>query len=171
MAVHIKPCHGCSFRDGCDLVSGFRSSVRSVPGLRSATFNCPRLETELRPGRRVLVCVVVGIDEDSFDSIYDTVKATITSHKDGRVALTIDAGQLDDYVQSESVGNKQLLRFRKAKHMRIIEQFLDEPDAKISDCGNIIINGRCDMSVDAGDCCMEMADGLAAFFAHHHTAG
>lgn len=164
MSGYIKPCHGCTFRKECKLGEEYRSAIKGIKGLRSASFNCPRLAEELRPGRRIKVECTVGLipdervygyQDDYMVALDGVVTATITSSKGAKFSWTIDPGELSMEDQGDLAPDDaqklNIRRFRRPKHMRVIREFLDEPDSPISKCGNVIRDGACDLS--QGHCC------------------
>jgi hypothetical protein len=156
MAVRINPCHGCIIREGCELRAAWREKLSGL-GLRSARFNCPKLASEVRVGRRITVLAPVS-DYDT--SEYGTsasrqeVKATITAvNKNHDFACVVDPGQLteDDIYDEHSDVDK--IRFWKFRKPTRIHKLLDEPDVKICENGNIRRNGVCDYRKDKQNQC------------------
>lgn len=168
MGVYIKPCHGCPIGRNalCEQREAFRAAACNVPLLRSASFKCPIIDSEVRPGRRVVVSdVVVGMREcgryePDYEAVRRSVPATITAAGGGSFACVIDKGEIsqdpDDH--ADGVRDVAALRFRKRMPIRRIERFLDEPDAEICDFGNVVRGGRCERSDKHSVCCREAGD-------------
>lgn len=153
--MRIKPCHGCPFREGCELRDEFRARARGV-GASSITFRCGRLADLLRPGSRVVITAPVigttyGYDEKEHEVCVDRlqVKATVTKlDGQGRFACVVDPGQLIDE-EGEPVADKY--RFRKLAPVSRIKRLLDEPAFPICEGGNVVRDDKCDTR-ESGDC-------------------
>lgn len=160
MGVYIKPCHGCPLGKECDLRADYRNRVANL-GLRSATFDCPRLAAELRLGRRIEISTVVGIGVDQYGEEYGAIRscvpATITSVYRTSFACVIDKGAISESPDDHADGLRNIaaVRFRRYQpHTRIL-RFLDEPDAPSCANGRIMRDGICDRSSDDACYCKE----------------
>jgi hypothetical protein len=71
----------------------------------------------------------------------ENVKATITAAKDGKFACTIDREDWDISLAKESAQNPTKARHRRYRPHWHIVQYLDEPDAKFTKCGQLIEDG------------------------------
>jgi hypothetical protein len=159
--MRINPCHACPLRNGCENREVLRKKA-SGTGARCISYDCDKLGKELRAGRRIMIETIILTPTDNhwydgWDRSYRNVKATITAHSGYyRFACVIDPGQIteDDIAENADL-NK--IRFRKTmRHTRIV-QFLDEPDAEMSICGNVKRNGKCERQ-DGKECdCLQIA--------------
>lgn len=148
MAVYLKPCNGCPLRAGCEQRDEFRRRVAGL-GLRTATFNCAKLDERLAPGTRIVIKHPVKGETSEpyeYDISYYEVPATITSSKDGEFACVIDLEPLKEVIDVYAVEGDQdpnKTRFRKyMKHRRIV-RFLDEPKRRICENGNVTEGETC----------------------------
>lgn len=141
MGVRLNPCFGCPLQEGCDLRPEWRKRVSGL-GLRSATFDCPRLAKQLRPGRRIEIAVPFEkwtdghFDGPQLEIFKAPVSATITyvcrSH---HFVCTVDP--------HPDIADKYRFR-RRLRHSRI-KRFLEEPDARICPAlSHVVREGRCD---------------------------
>lgn len=137
MMAYIAPCHGCPFRHGCAQRDEFKARTKGL-GARHVRFACPVLDSELRPGRRIIMRArFMAPDENSYEDAmsfwHGEVPATITAMRDNykfssiidRDALTAD--QWD--AVKERARMPELIHRRKAATHRRIVRLLDEPDA------------------------------------------
>jgi hypothetical protein len=145
-----------------------RKKVRGLSA-RSVRFNCPILGAEVRPGRRIVIRHPVFVTGYAYDGSEHSVawkvetKATISSVRpDYSFAAIVDAGQIEDHAEDNPIGSdgEELSseqvndrRFRKRQsHIRIV-RFLDEPDRKICEVGNILLpSGGCERSSKNDEC-------------------
>ena len=148
MGTYIKPCHGCPLRHDCELRDEWRQRLQGI-GLRSATFNCPRLTAQLRVGRRVKINTVTGVHYDRYGESHakrQDVTATITGVQDTKFSCVVDPDyiSLDPDDHAEDLRNIDRIRFRKtAPHTRI-KAFLDEPDLATCRLGQVQRDGKCE---------------------------
>ena len=167
MSVRIKPCYSCPLSSGCELKAEFRKRVAGL-GLRSATFNCPRLAERLAPGTRIVV-TMPNIEPAEYGDAEvccgrREVPATIVTSNGCDFSCVVDqeavATMVEDGEVAESADPNKI-RFRKTmKHSRIL-QFLDEPKRVLCMFGNPKLpNGKCDTML--GECNCFDAEGLAA---------
>lgn len=167
MSVHIKPCHGCPLRTGCQLRNEFRSKVHGL-GLRSASFACPILDEKLQPGTRIEIGVPI-FGPDQYDESYHftgrhKVKATILSSKNGSFSCVVDPEHQEFMVENGGdIRNPGLIRFRKTqKHHRII-RWLDEPKRERCEVGSIKLpDGTCDVPNGEQCACQWNKEAVAA---------
>lgn len=159
---HIFPCYRCPLRDGCDQRAEF-ARKSSGTGARSIAFHCPRLKSEIRPGRRIVISVPT---KGEWHSDYDgegwyaasrrEVSATVTmAGPKHTFVCVVDPGQIleehlfDNDHHSTTIDS---VRFKKRQaHYRIV-RFLDQRDAKLCSAGNILRDGGCDTSSGHCDC-------------------
>lgn len=162
MGVYLKPCTGCPLRAGCDQVETFRKRVSGL-GLRSATFNCERLEKAIAPGTRVLVPHPIKVDTGGgygateYDFLRIDLPATILSADRDKFSCVIDRDALLAAIEDhggEDAETVDTYRFRKTMPARRIARFLDEPKRKICFCGKSVLpDGQCDKRPNEG--CMK----------------
>lgn len=157
--MRIKPCHGCPFREGCELRDEFRARARGV-GASSVTFRCGRLLEKLPPGTRIVITTpgkytgyhYDGSEADCIQHI--PVKATVTVCEDrGRFACVIDPGQIVDEHEEDAGSIPDKYRFRKLAPISRIKEILDEPALPICKAGNVVHDGKCDSSDPEGCYC------------------
>jgi hypothetical protein len=163
----IKPCRLCPIRAGCEKKEAFKKSVRGL-GLRAATFRCDILASELRKGRRIQISQPFLTYETGWDNgettriQRETMSATITNvYPDHQFTCTVDKADFDIVsdmaIDAEKDVNEWMKkRFRRRQpHIRIVA-FLDEPDQKVCENGNVGPFGGCDT---LGDClCKQWAE-------------
>lgn len=166
--MRINPCHACPLRNGCDNREALRKKA-SGTGARCISYDCDKLDKELRIGRRIMIETVILTPTDNpyyADDVYDrsrrNVKATISARSGYyRFACVVDPGEITEEDVAEGIDVNKI-RFRKTmRHTRIV-RFLDEPDTKMSVCGNVMRDGDCDRQ-DGGDCnCYQFSDGTVS---------
>lgn len=153
MSVRINPCHGCPIGKGCELRKEFKARVAGLE-LRSATFNCAIIESQIGPGTRVYITHPF-VDVDEGDVSHVRVPATIISRNGTKFSCVIDP---DDFVAAGgSPADADKYRFRKSmRHTRILG-FVSEPRRQICEFGNQVLpNGKHDARY--GECsCVECA--------------
>lgn len=171
----IKPCRLCPIRVGCEKKEAFKKSVRGL-GLRSATFRCDILASELRKGRRIQIIQPfatygTGWDGEETTRIQrKTMSATITKvYPDHQFTCTVDKADFDSVSDvaidaEKSADDWMKKRFRRRQpHIRIVA-FLDEPDQTVCENGNVGPVGGCDT---LGDCwCKQWAELGATNYEH-----
>lgn len=157
--MRIKPCHGCLFREGCELRNEFRARARGV-GASSVTFRCGRLLEKLKPGTRIVVTApgkYTGYHYDGSESDciqHVQVNATVTRCDDrGRFACVIDPGQVIDEHEEDAGDIADKYRFRRLAPISRIKRLLDEPALPICEAGNVVHEGKCDSSDPEGCHC------------------
>lgn len=162
--TRLNPCHGCPVRAGCEQREVFRAKARGL-GARSITFRCPRLDKELRQGRRILV-MTPRMKEHVRSTAYEpdfrvemvAVPATITGSHDGEFTCVIDPGhvygRLNGNLEESPPDDKYRFR-RKMRAARII-RFLDEPDMEVCKNGaRVMRGGVCDRLPDEACYCKQ----------------
>lgn len=153
MSTHLKPCHRCPLRDGCELRDEWRRKI-ARSGLVSAAFKCAKLAAALRPGRRIMVSVPGEPEMDRYGEPigrhgYHLAKATITSSDNrGRYVCVVDAGQIKE---SPVIRDADKVRFRRQREAFTISRFLDEPDATLCKLGRVKRGAECDRQAN-DDC-------------------
>lgn len=162
MPVRLNPCFGCPLRSGCELRDEWRRKVSGL-GLRSATFRCPKLSAEIRPGRRIEIEVpyVAEIWRHSEDEVRErmgrkSVRATITiAMDDGRFCCTVDPGQIDEDIVPDGTDINRI-RFRKPLRPQRIRCLLAGPDWPVCKTGARVKDGdSCDRPPDEPCHCKE----------------
>lgn len=150
MGVRINPCFRCPLATGCEHRNELRRRVSGI-GARSVNFPCDRLAAEVRPGRRIVISHPVWY-EDGGDYRRMNVPATITSITTGyRFACIVDPIEEVMFMQDGKDANKYRFR-RTMRHFRIV-RFLEEPDEKFCELGQLRRLDRCD--VRDGECLCE----------------
>ena len=140
MATRINPCFGCKLSVGCEIRDEWSSKISRL-GFRSVTFDCDKLQKELRLGRRIMVSTPHG-----------ALKATITGYGRAEYSCIVDPGQIGEEETLEGV-DANIVRFRRTRHARTIVRFLDEPDAVLCSNGNpFTASGICDTRDDECRC-------------------
>jgi hypothetical protein len=163
--MRLNPCHACPLRKGCENLDQLKKKA-SGTGARSISYDCAKLDKEMRIGRRILIETVILTPTDNpyyggdvYDRSRRNVKATITARSGYyRFACIVDPGQITEEDVAEGVDTNKI-RFRKTmRHTRIMG-FMDEPDAEISMCGNVKRDGKCERQ-DGRECdCYQFTDG------------
>lgn len=152
--TRINPCFRCPLRHGCEQRAEFQRRVVGL-GARSVTFACAKLAAELRPGRRVAIKHPAAVpcrgDDDGYTIEHIKVAATITAVDSGmRFSSVVDP-------TPEVFDGDDKYRFRrKQAHYRIL-RFLDEPDLKLCDAGNVQHDGKCE-SLSGCHCASAVAE-------------
>lgn len=164
--THIAPCTRCPLSTGCSHRDELRKRVRGL-NARSVRFNCDILKSEVRPGRRIVIrtpilelCDEIYHESPEYKAVHVEVNATIHSvRSDYSFGAIIDRGQIEaamgdpeewaEYLTPKQINDR---RFRKTqKHIRIV-RFVDEPDRKICEIGNLMLpEGGCERSSKGGD--------------------
>lgn len=148
MSVRLNPCYGCPIvrgqdRNACTLRNEFRAKIAGL-GLRSATFNCPRLAEKLKPSTRIKVSHPIidysGNGYSEYELARHDLPATITTADGNSFSCVIDRDAfleaIDGDKEQEATVDKY--RFRKTmKHSRIVA-FLDEPPREICSGSNVV---------------------------------
>jgi hypothetical protein len=165
--MRINPCHACPLRNGCEEKKAIQAKA-SGTGARSISYDCDKLEKELRIGRRILIENVIlspGDYEMEYSRSWFKVKATITGRSGYyRFACVVDPGQITEEMTVEGIDINKIRFRRTMRHTRIVG-FLDEPDAILCACGNVQIDGLCDTpgGLKKCDCCLH--EGMVQSFA------
>lgn len=161
MSVHIRPCNGCPLREGCEQRDDFRKRMAGVDAV-SVRFRCAKLKEAMRPGRRIEILAVVGIDRSNWEgeALRRVVPATITASDGERFACVIDPEHVssDPGDHADNV-NLAKVRFRKTQRHSRIRRFLDEPNARLCENGNVQRTTGCDNSDHCF--CMQMKEWAA----------
>lgn len=151
MSVRINPCFGCPLKVGCTQRTEFSKRVSGL-GLRSATFNCAKLDAALSPGTRIVVTMpVIGQDEDGsyeYNVGRHDVPATIVTSAGNKFSCIVDADAVKTMEDLGYLGENvdpNKIRFRKTMRHSRIKRFLSEPKRRLCEFGNpILLSGMCD---------------------------
>lgn len=154
--ARVYPCHGCPLARSCTFQFELRENAKAAPGARRVYYDCPILDAEIRPGRRIeqMQSFLAGPTIE-----LRPVRGTIVARAAGfyMYRAVMDAGQ---GIEAAPAGH--LLRFRRPQPWRQIGRFLEEPDREV--CKNAAIKlegGGCD-NVKGCACAQEAAPAAVA---------
>jgi hypothetical protein len=152
--THISPCFRCPIREGCEHKASLVKRCARL-GAVSIKFRCDILRAAMRVGRRIEISVPHVVVTSNYESegysrngsrlISATITAVLPNYK---FRCTVDPHCHDD---EEGEREWEKMRFRRYKpHYRII-RFLEEPDLKVCESGNVQRDGKCDFLPDSPD--------------------